>query len=378
MKRIKAGIVGMGFIGPIHLEALRRLGYMDVCIATSNIESSKKSAEENNVSEYYSDWQELIEKSGIDVIHICTPNSLHYPIAKKAMEKGIHVICDKPLTLDIEEAKELTETAKQTGVINAVTFNTFYYPLVQQSATMIHNCQLGNINYLQGFYLQDWLLHDSDYNWRVESVYGGPSRVIGDIGSHCLFMIQKIIGQKIIKLYADFNTFVPSRKKPRGKIETYQKNTDLNCEEIAVDTEDQATLLLEFDRGARGVFIGGQTFPGRKNKLGFEIYGSEKSLAWDAENPNFLQIGERSTANMVLMKDFNLLEQNAARMCDFTGGIQEGFAETWKNLMKVIYSAIQKGKHTEGVYPTFEDGLHMQKIVNASYNSSVMKQWVEI
>ncbi len=378
MKRLKAGIVGMGFVGPIHLESLRRLGYIETCIAESDMDTAKKRAAQYDVQEYYDGWNDMIDKAGIDVIHICAPNNLHYPIAKKAMEKGINVVCDKPLSLDIKEAQSMAAMAKETKLINAITFNTFYYPLVSQARHLIKSNKLGRINFIQGFYFQDWLFYDSDYNWRVEAVYSGLSRVIGDIGSHCLYILQGITGQKIISLYADFNTFVPVRKKPVGRIESYQKNENQECEEIKVDTEDQATLLLEFENGAKGVFVGGQTCAGRKNKLCFEIHGSEKSIAWNAERADALWIGERDTANHCLMKDFNLLEPGSAKLCDFAGGLQEGYAETWKNLMKLIYAAVLEGKHQEGIYPTFEDGLYMQRVVDASYKSSVSKQWVKV
>ena len=371
MKRVKVGIIGMGFVGPIHLEALRRLGFVDVAIAESNYERAKTAAIKYNISEFYGDWNDLLNDSGIEVVHICAPNNLHYPIAKRAIELGKHVICDKPLTLNIKECQDLVRLTESRGIINAVTFNMLFYPLISQAKIIVGKGEIGKINYLQGYYFQDWLLYDTDYNWRVEASAGGNSRIIGDLGVHCISMIQDIIQQKVTEVYADFNTFLPTRKKPKGEIRTYEKSKgDTQYEDIKVDTEDQATLLMKFDGGAKGVFIGCQCSAGRKTKIGWEIYGSKKSLAWNGEEPNTLWIGNRSQSNQVLMKDFTLLDKPAATFCDFVGGLQEGYAETWKNLMKTVYSAILKGKHIENKYPTFKDGLYIQKVVDASFESS--------
>jgi predicted dehydrogenase len=377
LKRVKAGVIGMGFIGPIHLEALRRLHYVDIAaIASSNEERAKTASEKYGVSKFYGNWEDLVKNPEIEVIHICTPNDLHYPIAKLAMSLGKHVICDKPLTLDKKQSEELVALAEKTGVVNAVTFNTYYYPIVQQAKILVDKGELGHINYLQGNYLQDWMLFDTDYNWRVEAKYQGESRVIGDVGVHCLFMLQSIIGQKITEVYSDFNTFIEKRKKPLERATTY-KSSQGAYEEITVDTDDQATLLLKFDRGTKGVFIGGQCFAGRKNKMDWEIYGSKKSLAWNSEAANELWIGNRLSANEILMKDFNLLDGEAADMCDFTGGIVEGFSETWKNLMRNIYGAVLEGRHNDS-YPSFKDGLQIQKVVDAAVESSRQGKWVRV
>jgi predicted dehydrogenase len=377
MRTIKAGIIGMGFIGPIHLEALRRLHNVDIAIASSNAERAKIAGEKYGVKKCYGNWEDLVRDPEIEVIHICTPNDLHYPIAKLAISLGKHVVCDKPLTLDQKQSEELVELAEKAQVVNSVTFNTFFYPMVQQAKIIVENGELGRINYLQGYYLQDWLSCDTDYNWRVEAKYQGPSRVVGDIGVHCLFMLQSIIGQKITEIYSDFNTFIEKRKKPLGRVTTYQSNKDVPCEEIDVDTEDQATLLLNFDKGTKGVFIGGQCFAGRKNRLGWEIYGSQKSLAWNGEEANELWIGNRFSANGLLMKDFNLLDKEAASMCDFGGGTIEGFGETWKNLMKNIYKAVSEGQHNDS-YPSFKDGLQMQKVVDAAAESHRLGKLVKV
>lgn len=377
MKRIKAGIIGMGFVGPIQMEAVRRLNFVDIAISGSNQERARQAAEKYGVEKYYGDWVDLVQDPEIDVIHICTPNDLHYPIAKLALSLGKHVICDKPLTLDQKQSVELVELAKAAGVVNAVTFNTSFYPMIQQAKQYVQKGEIGKINYLQGSYLQDWMLYDTDYNWRVEAKYQGDSRVVGDIGVHCLYMLQTITGQKITEVYADFNTFIDRRKKPLQKAATYSNKTGGEFEEILVDTEDQATLLLKFDQGAKGVFVGSQCCAGRKNSLGWEIHGSEKSLSWNGEEPNKLFLGNRFKANEILMKDFNLLDGEAAGLCDFAGGIQEGYAESWKNIMKTIYKAILEGKHNDS-YPSFKDGLQIQRVVDASVRSSRENKWIKI
>lgn len=378
MRKINVGIVGMGFVGPIHMEALQRLNCVNIAIAEANREKAKKTAEIFNVNKYYSSWEDMVNDPEIEVVHICAPNNLHYDIAKTAISLGKHVVCDKPLTLNIKQSEELVELARKKNVVNAVTFNMAYYPLVQQAKSMVLQQELGRINYVQGYYLQDWLFYSTDYNWRVESKYQGASRIVGDIGVHCLHMIQEIIGQRIVEIYADFNTFHKTRMKPTTEVATYtEASADQEYHEIEVDTEDQATLLLKFDGGTKGVFIGGQVFAGRKNRIGWELYGSKMSLAWNGEEPNQLWIGNRSIANQILMKDISLVDKNVGSLCNFAGGLQEGYSETWKNLMSNIYQAILDGKPNNN-YPTFEDGLSLQRVVDAAVDSSRLKQWVSI
>ncbi len=367
----------MGFIGPIQMEAVRRLNFVDIAIAASTDISAKEAAEKYGIQKYYGNWEHMVRDPEIEVVHICTPNDLHYPIAKLALSLGKHVVCDKPLTLAQNQTAELVELAEKAQVVNAVTFNSSFYPMIQQARLMVEDGQIGKINYLQGHYLQDWMLYDSDYNWRVEAKYQGASRVVGDIGVHCLYMLQTITGQKIVEVYSDFNRFIEKRKKPLKKVATYGDRKDTDWEEIKVDTEDQATLLLKFENGTRGLFVGGQCFAGRKNRLGWEIYGSEKSLSWNGEEPNQLWVGNRLMGNEVLMKDFNLVDKRIASLCDFAGGLQEGYAESWKNLMKIVYAAILEGKHNE-TYPSFKDALQIQKVVDATVESNKLKQWVKI
>ena len=204
----------MGFVGPIQMEAVRRLNFVDIAIAGSSDIRAKEAADKYCVRKYYGDLQSLVRDPEIEVVHICTPNDLHYPIAKLALSLGKHVVCDKPLTLDQKQSAELVELAEKAKAVNAVTFNASFYPMIQQARLMAESGAIGKINYLQGYYLQDWMLYDYDYNWRVEAQYQGTSRVVGDIGVHCLYMLQLITGQKISEVYSDFNRFIEKRKKP--------------------------------------------------------------------------------------------------------------------------------------------------------------------
>jgi len=376
MRKIKAGIIGVGFIGPIHMEGLRRLGH-DVAICEANETLAKESASRYGVDEYYSDWNNMIQDPSIDVIHVCAPNHLHYPITMAALEAGKHVVCDKPLSLNIKECEEMARKAKEVGVVNAVTYDMCMYPMIKQAAAMVRNGEIGKINYVQGYYLQDWLFYDTDYNWRVESKFQGESRIVSDIGGHCLHMIMEIIGQDICEVFADVNTFHKTRKKPAKEVATFAKITDAEVNDIEIDTDDQATVLLRFCNGAKGVFTGGQVFAGRKNRVGWEIYGDKKSIAWNGEEPNQIWIGNRDTANGLLMKDYNLVDESVSSYCSFSGGLQEGYSETWKNLMNNIYAAITEGKQGTN-YPTFEDGLKMERIVEATVKSSRENKWVSV
>jgi predicted dehydrogenase len=255
MKKIKVGIIGTGFIGPAHIEALRRLGYVDiVALADINEEVAKQKAELLNVEKYYGDYKKLLEDEEIEVVHVCTPNYLHYKISKEAIMAGKHVICEKPLAMNSAEGGELVEIAKKKNLVNVVHFNLRFYPLMHHLKKMIERGELGKIFAINGSYQQDWLLYETDFNWRLMPEYSGISRAVADIGSHWLDLIEFVTGLKVIEVFADFATFHPIRKKPLKPVETYAGKlmTSDDYEDIEIKTEDYATVLLRFDNGAHG------------------------------------------------------------------------------------------------------------------------------
>ena len=305
MDKIKVGIIGTGFIGPVHVEAVRRQPDTEVvALSEINAELARKKADELGIEKAYGDYKELLADKEIDVIHICTPNHLHYEIAKEAVLAGKHVVCEKPLAMNTTEGKELTELAKKNHVICAMHLNCRAYPLIQQVKEMVARGDLGTIFAVNGSYQQDWLFKETDYSWRLEKQFSGESRAIADIGTHWFDTIETVTGLKTEKVCADFATFYKTRKKPLKPVETYSGKTlePSDYEDVPIDTEDYATVLIKFNNGAHGSFTVNQVAAGRKNRLYFEIYGSKCAVAFDSEEPNQLWIGNRDGNNEIMMR----------------------------------------------------------------------------
>lgn len=381
MNAINVAVVGTGFIGPAHIEALRRLPNIKVaalCEATAEL--AREKADGLGIERAYT-FDELLKQDDIACIHICTPNFLHYPQSKAALLAGKHVVCEKPLATKIEEAEELVKIAKEKGLVNAVHFNLRYYPLVRQMKTMREKGDLGDIYSVMGSYLQDWLYLQNDYNWRLEPDKSGDSRAIADIGSHLLDIIEYVTGLQITEVMADFSTVHKTRLKPLKRVETYS-NTTLSAsdyEEIPINTEDHANVLLRFNNGNKGVVTVSQVAAGRKNRLNVEISGSKQNLEWNSERPNEIWIGKREAANQVLLKDPSLVYREASSLVSFPGGHNEGFPDTSKQLFKEVYAAVAAGKQpAQPTYPTFADGLRELLICERIVESHRKQGWVKI
>ena len=384
MDTIRSGFVGAGFIGPIHMENIRRLGFPQVyAIAEIDQATADKAAKRLGIGKAYGRWEDLVNDPEVDVVHISCSNKLHYPISKACLELGKPVICDKPLTLDINEARELVELAKKNNVINAVTFNMAFYPMVREAKEIISKGELGKINLVYGRYMQDWLSKDSDYNWRVEAKYQGKSRVVADIGSHWMHMVQMVLGKKIVAVYGDTSIFIPVRKKPFKSYLTAEV-IDLKpgqYEEITVDTEDHATVMFKFEDGIKGIMMASQVCPGRKQRIEWEIIGLEKSIAWHGEEPGKLWIGHRDKPNEIFLKDPNIMLENSKGFCNTSTGLAEGYLDSWKNIMSRIYEYIRIDGNKKKIipdFPTFENGYHIMIIIEATLESAKQNKWVDI
>ncbi|NVJ86219.1 MAG: Gfo/Idh/MocA family oxidoreductase [Algoriphagus sp.] len=380
-KKINAAIVGTGFIGPAHLEALRRIPNIEV---VGLVEVTQELADEKaallGIPKAYT-FDEMLKDSDIDVVHICTPNFLHYPQTKAALEAGKHVICEKPLAVKIEEAEELVAIAKEKGLVNAVHFNLRYYPMIRQMKTMREKGELGEVYNVMGSYLQDWLFLKTDYNWRLEPDKSGDSRAIADIGSHLLDITEYVTGLKITEVMADFSTVHKTRLKPLKAIETYSGKmlTMDDYEEVPINTEDHATVMLRFDNGSKGSITVSQVNAGRKNRLNIEIAGSKSNFEFNSEKPNELWIGKRETANGQLMKDPSLFHAEASALISFPGGHNEGFPDTSKQMFKEVYAAVREGKQPEKpTFPTFADGLRELIIGERIIESNKKQAWVKV
>jgi predicted dehydrogenase len=378
---IKAAIVGTGFIGPAHLEALRRIPNVEVvALVEVNQELANEKAKQLGIPRAYV-FADMLKQDDIDVVHICTPNFLHYSQAKAVLEAEKHVICEKPLAISLQEAEDLVKIAKTTGLVNAVHFNLRYYPMVRQMKVMREKGELGEVYSIMGSYLQDWLFLQTDYNWRLEPDKSGDSRAIADIGSHLLDITEYVTGLKITQVMADFSTVHKTRLKPLKAIETYSGKmlTPADYQEVPINTEDHATVLLRFDNGSKGSITVSQVNAGRKNRLNIEIAGSVSAFEFNSERPNELWIGKREKANEQLMKDPSLVHREVSSLVSFPGGHNEGFPDTSKQLFKEVYAAIAAGKQPENpTYPTFADGWRELLIGERIVESNKKQAWVNI
>ncbi|MFW5832012.1 MAG: Gfo/Idh/MocA family protein [Prolixibacteraceae bacterium] len=380
MQTIKVGVAGLGFIGPAHIEALRRIpGIEVVAVSESSEELAKEKAQQLGIEKYHGNFEDLL-KQEIDCVHICTPNNLHYEMSKAALLAGKHVVCEKPLATTVNEGKELVELAKEKGLVHAVHFNIRYYPMVRQMKVMREKGELGKVYSVIGSYLQDWLFHSTDYNWRLEPELSGKSKAVADIGSHLMDLLEYISGVKITEVMADFSTIHPVRKKPLKAVETFTGKMlqPEDYEEVAVSTEDYATVLLRFNNGNKGVITVSQVVAGRKNRLSLEISGSKETFNWCSEQPNEMWIGKRNEPNQILMRDPSLFEQESAKLISFPGGHNEGFPDTSKQMFKEVYDNIRKATMEGATFPTFEAGLRELILCDRIMESNEKQQWVKI
>jgi len=312
-------------------------------------------------------------------VHICTPNVLHYPMAKAALEAGKAVLCEKPLTMTVAEARELVQLAQAKGVPNCVNHNLRYYPVVQQARQMVARGDLGEILIVQGTYFQDWLLYETDYNWRVERAANGALRAMGDIGSHWMDMIQHLTGQKITSLCADLQTFHKSRKKPKGAVETFsgKKLSPEDYTDIPMDTDDFGSVMLRLGDRTRGCFSVSQVSAGCKNRFQWEIFGTKRGVAWNQERPDELWIGERNEANRILIKDGSQMYPEAAAFADLPGGHSEGYDDAHKQVYRRFYRKVADPSAPID-YPTFADGLWGMQCLEKVLESSTERKWVTL
>jgi predicted dehydrogenase len=358
---MKTAIIGGGFMGRVHAEAVRRLGSIEPVPVGGRDEAAFRAA---------------LANPGIKAVHICTPNATHFPMAKAALEAGKHVLCEKPLATSAHEATTLVELAKARKCRNCTCHNLRYYPLVQHMRRMREAGDLGEILVVQGTYSQDWLLYDTDWNWRVSSSEGGPSRTLADIGSHWCDMAEHVTGQRITSLCADLQTFHKTRRKPKGAVETFSRATG-EYETVSVASEDFGAVMFRMGDRARGAFTASQVSAGRKNRLSIEIYGTKSGVAWDQERPDELWIGNRNTNNQIIIKDPALLKEGARSYADLPGGHSEGYDDTFKQVFRRFYASIEDPS-AEPEYPEFSAGLRQLIILEAELGSHQRHGWMEV
>lgn len=384
MAKLRAAVVGLGFIGPAHVEAIRRTGLGEVVgILGRDPGHTAARAAELSVDRVYAGLNDLLADPQVDVVHLCTPNHRHHAEVRAVLAAGKHVVCEKPLAVSSAESAELVRLLAESGRVGAVQYNIRFYPVLQQARALVAAGDLGEVRAVHGTYLQDWLLLETDYNWRVDPAAGGPSRTVADIGTHWLDLVQFIIGLNVTGMVADLSTFLPERERPRQSIDTFtgKQAVAAERERVPVRTEDHAAMLLRFTGGARGALVVSQVAPGRKNRISFEIQGSRAGLAWDGERPNELWLGYRDRPNGLLIKDPALLDPAAARWAAYPGGHAEGFPDTHKQLIRAVYEHILAGGPAAGrapEFPTFADAHREMLLLDAILESSARGAWINL
>jgi predicted dehydrogenase len=355
MKRLKIAIFGTGFMGRVHTEEF---------------------ADDLGIERSTADFRELLSDPEICAVHICTPNAMHFAMAEASLEAGKHVLCEKPLASTIVEAERMITLAKERKLTNCTLYNVRAYPQLQNVRRMREQGEFGDIQVVQGTYSQDWLAYDTDWNWRIES---GASRTFADIGTHWTDLVEHLTGLRITSLCADLQTFLKTRKKPHGSVETFagKKLQPAEYNEMPIKTEDFGGMIFRLGETARGCMTVSQVAMGRKNRLFLEIFGSKASTAWDAERPDELWIGHRNSPNELIIKDPSLLRPGSETYADLPGGHSEGYDDTFKQIFRRFYRRVAD-PNAPVEYPTFEDGVRQMRVLDAVLDSSQKQAWVEV
>jgi predicted dehydrogenase len=377
MKKMKVGVIGVGFIGVAHVEALRRLGFIEV-VAIADTHTPQKKANELYIKKGYEDYQEMIMNENLDAVHICTPNKYHYESAMFALQNNIPVLVEKPFTTTLQEAIELNKVAKTRNIVTCLNHSLRMNPQVQQMKSLIENNEVGDIYAVHGSYLQDWLLYDTDWTWRLEPEFSGSTRAFSDIGSHWIDMVENITNQRAVEVLAEFNTVHKKRKKPNDVIESFASSTQTGYEEKKIDTEDWCSILFKFENGAIGSLNVSQITAGRKNQQIINISGSKSSLHWNSDIANHLWIGKRETYNQEVTKDPSLLSNNAKNVTSYPGGHIEGFPDTFKQQFLQFYKAIEIKDYSSFGFSTFEDGYREMLLNERVFQSAQERRWIQI
>ena len=379
LRKFKVSVAGLGFIGLVHFEALRRLPCIEIVAVCDTEKAINEKAESLAVPHHYSDFNKMITECDLDCVHICTPNHLHYPMAKSALNAGIHVVCEKPLAVSKAEAEELATLAKEKCLINAANYNVRYYPMMHQLKAMIKNGDFGEVRWVTGAYLQDWLIYETDYNWRLDSTESGKSMAVADIGSHWFDLMEFVTGQHVTEVMADFTITYPTRKKPKKEVETFSGKMlePSDYIDVPVKVEDSANVMFRLKNGGKGFVNVSQVFAGKKNSVSISVSGSKKSAIWDSERPDELRLGHRDSANEILIRDPSLLYPEAAALSGCPGGHAEGFADTFKQLYRKVYAKIE---NTDAPidFPTFEDGAREMALVEKIIESNQKGIWINV
>ena len=376
---IKAAIIGTGFIGAVHLDALRRLGVPVCGVLGSSPDRGAQRAAALGLPRSYDSLDALLADPAVQVVHVTSPNHAHFPQVKQILAAGRHVICEKPMAMTSAQSAQMVALAERSNRIAALCYNIRFYPLNQHAHQMLRDGALGPVRLVTGQYHQDWLARPTDWNWRLDADQGGPLRSVGDIGTHWLDLVQFVTGQRVTSVMADLVTLIPHRRKPLGPVETFSNAMPGQTESRSVTTDDAATILLRFANGARGVLSTSQISHGRKNALTWEVAGAEASAGWASETPDQLWIGHRDAPNQILQRDPGLMNPVGAMAARLPGGHVEGFADTFLAFFRAVYADIAAGaRRRDATYASFSDGHETMLFCDAVIESARRGAWVDV
>ena len=379
---INVEVIGTGYIGPVHIEALRRIsGIVVKGVTDANSELARKTAERHNIEKVYKDYTEILADPSIHVIHTCSPNSLHFPMNKAAIERGKHILSEKPLAMTLEQARELTELAEKKGIVTGINFCYRYYPVVLEMALRVRRGEAGDVRMATGSWFQDWLSSLTDYTWRLERSESGESNISADLGSHWFDLVQFATGLHVTEVMADFATLIPVRRKPSRQVLAFEKVTDVPFQEVKVELEEYSSILFRLSNGAPGSFTTSQAAIGRKSDTEFQVYGSRCSYAWNHKRSNELWIGHRDTPNETLIESPVLQDPVTASYASLPTGHPLGYHDAMLNLMRDFYDVVKAGGKEPAralPRPTFRTGYEEMRILKAVVESNRKRAWVKV
>ncbi len=387
LHQLRAGVIGTGFIAPVHIEALKRLGVQVTAICGST-NGARKTAAQWGIPEVYGDYdyKALLRSPNVDVVHITSPNKAHVEQSLAALAAGKHVVCEKPLGITTTSTAQVMKALRKANApVFAVNYVCRFFPAVLQMRAMVHRGDLGKIIHVHGRFFQDWLLKEDDYNWRMSAKEGGKLRAIGDIGTHWMDAASFILGARAESIFAHIETFHKTRVRPKGEVNTFTGSARGATQRYRVDTEDFGSVLMRFGKSGHG-FVDGvhantlisQVAAGLKCSLAIGVFGTKASVQWDFQNPEVIMVGRRDEPNQILQRGTAGFDKDVAGFTDYPGGHPEGFSDCHKMQYRAIYQHIASGRKTPALFASAEDGHYEVKLCEAILKSSGKKTWVKI
>jgi predicted dehydrogenase len=379
---LRVGIVGTGWMAATHTEALRRLGIEVAGVAGRSPGRAREVADRLDLPTAYDSVEALVADDSLAAVHVTSPNDVHAEQAAAALRAGRHVVCEKPLEITAEETAALVELADGTGLVNAVCFNLRFSPHNHNAAGLVRDGSIGEPRYVTGGYHQDWLLLETDWNWRLVAERQGRLRAVADIGSHWIDLVCFVTGRRVVEVLADLHTFVPERNHPLGEVGTFAGHgvaDDVERVREPMVSDDAAGILLRFEGGLRGLCSVSQVSAGRKNRLTWELNGSQRSLAWTSEEPEYLWVGHRGRPNEVAGTDPALMSDLGAAVTGYPAGHVEGYPDTFRGLFAAVYADVAAGRpQRDPAYPTFADGHDVMLVCDAVVESARSRTWAPV